>query len=364
MPRWHGKPIVETTLAPARDVDKRSVEHRPAVLIHVQTPQQHGLDQSPRLRDAEDEARSRRGGSRQRIAPQVGEEIADSRHPGGGNDRIACRVDELIDASGLESAIKRNLAGSAAFARFHERPRRARNRSALVRTLLALGEHHIGVAVVRKRICRADKAGEAGGRPRCIHDQLVSNLSRDRCAVFRGDGCTQHQPVVTRPCRDVRCPRRPDQSNAPPEQEPVARIRDRRRIVAERGFVELAKNGDVSAVVDLIQQRAVATRGHLGTQHQEFRAELHQPTSIAWRQLEVGHRRVRRRVRIERKEGATAQLFIGAGITEFDAGGEVLSAQDLDPLDPGSSRRRETGYRQKQCCGDDASHAPISGCRR
>jgi hypothetical protein len=66
---------------------------------------------------------------------------------------------------------------------------------------------------------------------------------------------------------------------------------------------------------------------HLGTQHQEFRAELHQPASIARRQLEVGHRRVRRRVRIERKERATAQLFIGAGITEFDAGGEVLSAQ-------------------------------------
>jgi len=109
MPRRHGEAIIEPALAPARDVDECAVEYRPAVLVHMQTPQQHGLNQSPGLRDAEDEVRLRCGRSRQRVVPQVGEEIADSRHPGGGNDRIACGVDELVDASGLEPANERNL---------------------------------------------------------------------------------------------------------------------------------------------------------------------------------------------------------------------------------------------------------------
>ncbi len=46
MSRWHGEAIVETAFAAARNVDERAVENRPAVLVHVQTPQQHGLDEA------------------------------------------------------------------------------------------------------------------------------------------------------------------------------------------------------------------------------------------------------------------------------------------------------------------------------
>ena len=125
--------------------------------------------------------------------------------------------------------------------------------------------------------------------------------------------------------------------------------------------MELAEDGDVAAVVDLVEQRAIAARGLLGTQHQELRAEFHQPTHIARRQLEIGHCRIRRRIRIKHEEGAAAQFFIGTAITELDAGREVLAAQDFDPLNPRSGRQRNRG--QKQCCDDDSPHARISSRR-
>ncbi len=46
MSRRHGEPIVKAPFAAARDVNERAVEDRSAVLVHVQTSQQHGLDEA------------------------------------------------------------------------------------------------------------------------------------------------------------------------------------------------------------------------------------------------------------------------------------------------------------------------------
>jgi hypothetical protein len=46
MSRWHGEAIVEAALAATRDVNERAVEDRSAVLIHVQTSQQHRLNEA------------------------------------------------------------------------------------------------------------------------------------------------------------------------------------------------------------------------------------------------------------------------------------------------------------------------------
>jgi len=37
---------VEAALAATRDMNERAVEDRPAVLVHMQTSQQHGLDEA------------------------------------------------------------------------------------------------------------------------------------------------------------------------------------------------------------------------------------------------------------------------------------------------------------------------------
>src|SRR5262249_19220638 len=97
----------------------------------------------------------------------------------------------------------------------------------------------------------------------------------------------------------------------------------------------------------LVQKRAVASSDIGRTQHQEFGAKFHLSAIVARRQLEIGNRSIRRSVRIKREEGATAQLFIGAGVAEFGAGGEGLAAQDLDSLDPGAGRRGEASCSQK-----------------
>ena len=128
MPGRHREAIVEAALAAARDVNERAVEHRQAGLVHMQAAPQHGLDQAARLRDAEDQRLLRRRCSRQRIAPQVGHEIADARHPERDDGRIARGVDELIDPAGLEAAVEPDLGRRRATTRRHEGPCGARDR--------------------------------------------------------------------------------------------------------------------------------------------------------------------------------------------------------------------------------------------
>ncbi len=114
MPGRHREAIVEAALAAARDMDERAVEHRLAVLVDIEAAQQHGLDQTAGLRDAEDRGLLRRRRSFQRIVAQVGQEIADARHAERDDDRIARRVGELIDASRLEAAVELDLGRRAA----------------------------------------------------------------------------------------------------------------------------------------------------------------------------------------------------------------------------------------------------------
>jgi hypothetical protein len=128
------------------------------------------------------------------------------------------------------------------------------------------------------------------------------------------------------------------------EQEAVAGMRCRGGIVARGCFVDLAQNADVAAIVDLVEQRAVAASARRRTQHQEVGAEFHKPARIARREREIGNRRIGSGGGIEREHGAATQLFIGAGITELDAARERLAAEDLDALHPRGSRRREARY--------------------
>jgi len=51
---------------------------------------------------------------------QIGHEIANARHAGGYQQRIACRVSEFVDPPGLESGIECDLGRSNAAARRHE----------------------------------------------------------------------------------------------------------------------------------------------------------------------------------------------------------------------------------------------------
>src|SRR5581483_12008433 len=104
MPGRHGEAVVETALAAARDMNERAVERGLAVLVDMQPAQQHGLDEAPRLRDAEDRGLARWRRAFERAAAQVRQKVADARHAERGHDRIACRVGELVNASWLEAA--------------------------------------------------------------------------------------------------------------------------------------------------------------------------------------------------------------------------------------------------------------------
>ena len=357
MPRRHGEAKVEAALAAAGDVDERPVEDRFAVLVHVEAAQQHGLDQPSGLRDAEDQAALRGWPARQRIVAQIGEQIADARHSDRDHGRIARGIDELIDAPRLEAARERDLGRGGAVLRRHERPSAARDQFGFTVRPVALGEHGIGRAGARRRIGGAEKAGEASGGPRRVHDQLIGDLAGDRRAVLGRDRGAQHQPIVARRGGDVARPRRPRQREAVTKQKTVAGIGRRRWIVAEGGFVELTEHADIAAIVDLVEQRAVAARRRRRTQHQELGAELDQAAAVARRQRKIGDRLIGGGVRIECEEGTTAQLFVGAGTTEFGAARERLAAEDLDALDARRSRRRESGCDQEQSRDDAAMHA-------
>jgi hypothetical protein len=115
----------------------------------------------------------------------------------------------------------------------------------------------IGRSLARSGICRAEIAGESGSGTRCVHDQFVGDLPCDRHALLDNDRRTQYQPIVARRRCDVGSPRRPHQGKAMTKQKTVAGIRGGGQIIAGRRFVQLTENGDIAAVTDLVQKRAV-----------------------------------------------------------------------------------------------------------
>jgi hypothetical protein len=140
------------------------------------------------------------------------------------------------------------------------------------------------------------------------------------------------------------------------KQETIAGIRNGRRIVAGRRVLQLTENADIATIVDLVQKRAVAARCDGRTQHKEIGAEFDEPARIARRELKIGDRLIGGGVRIEREEGATAQLLVGAGGAEFGTRREWLAAQDFDALDPRGGRRCEPSRCQEQPCDDATAH--------
>ena len=125
------------------------------------------------------------------------------------------------------------------------------------------------------------------------------------------------------------------------EQKAVAGIDCARGIVVERGLVELAQHGDAAAVVDLVEQGAVAARGLGRAQHQEIGGEDDAAVGAARGELEVGDRRVGGSLRIEREEGAPAQLLVRARRSERRAARERFARKNLNALDLGDGRRDE-----------------------
>src|SRR5215467_12858367 len=84
--------------------------------------EQHRLDDPSGLRDPKDQGAGGRGRAFERMTTQKGEEVANAGQTRRDDIRVARPIAQLIEAPGLELALKRELPRHPAIRRGHERP--------------------------------------------------------------------------------------------------------------------------------------------------------------------------------------------------------------------------------------------------
>ena len=139
------------------------------------------------------------------------------------------------------------------------------------------------------------------------------------------------QPASAR--SDVALPAAPHQRVAPSHQEPVAGVLCGRRIVAAGRAVELDQRPQVSAIVDVVEQRAVAF-GEIGRlEDQEVGRVFDLAARIARRALDVDDAGIERMRRVELAVETANHLLVRTDLTERLAGSKRFLPRDLDPRD-------------------------------
>ena len=140
-----------------------------------------------------------------------------------------------------------------------------------------------------ERRIAARVAPHEGGAPRPLpDDELRGDRAGDRRAGLGRDRQLDLQAAVAR--QHVPVPAAPQQAVALAEQEAVAGVVRRARIVAPGRLVEERERAEVAAVVDLVEEAVVAAVEVLGPQQHEVAREGHQTAVVAGRQAEIDDR--------------------------------------------------------------------------
>ena len=164
-----------------------------------------------------------------------------------------------------------------------------------------------------------------GGR---VGHHLVADEAADRLAVVRGDRGAEQEPAVAG--QQFADPAAPDDRVAAAEQEAVAGVGSRRRVVAAGGAVEHAQRQLVAAVVDVVEDGAVALGGVFRREEEDVRLELDLAFRVARRQVQIDDGLVARVLRIDGEAGDADELLVGAGVAERLAAGERFTAVDFE----------------------------------
>ena len=153
-----------------------------------------------------------------------------------------------------------------------------------------------------------------------LDDVLGPEGACDRAVGAGGNGQLHGEAPVPR--QQVPLPPAPHHRVAPAHQEAVPGVFRGARIVVGRGVVEELERALVAAVVDVVEQPAVAA-GHVhGLDDEELRRVLHQAAVVGGRQRQVHDVAVGGQMRVDGEADPSADPFVGADGAEAGSFGK------------------------------------------
>ncbi|MBW6399377.1 DUF1214 domain-containing protein [Roseomonas sp. HJA6] len=332
---WLGEAGIGEGASRARDVRQHRVIDTPAALILVEAEIEVVPHEATRLRNAVQHGTVHRDPTIrcQRIgcAAFPHQEGADVAHGGEGHPlhhRIARRVGEFVQRTGIEAGRPRNLDPP----RIDEAEGQSRRRLPRILEAPAHGERRALLACRGIGERHSDRAG------RVVEEELLARDAGD----IRHHGCLQPQPrAASLTGGNISLPADPDQGEALTQQETVAGIAPAHQPIGGAVIVELACELP-AAVRRLDHQGAIAAEGLGGAQHDDLGDGLHSALRIAWRKSDVGNQRIARIGRVQGDGGAGRDTLIAPYLAEGSAFEDDLrSAGHLEARDLSARRRRQ-----------------------
>ena len=342
----------------ARDMRQRAVEHLAFLGIRIEAAIDEVADAAPGLRAAPGVGlldRPDRVGDARRVLlaeAEVADEVAHRDMAEPEHQRVAPGVDQLVDPARLEALLDIEVPVG----------RMDADLSALVVLSFAALDHGegpvgrgdldalaVGIASPgQSRLCRVERDGRMAPRRRAARKRqpvgagggdgvFLQHRAGDRFAVFGRDGKGHQHAAVAR--HQVALPRAPHHGVAASEQEAVARMRQRVRVVGARPVVEELQHPHVAAVAKVVEQALVAARRVGRLQDHEIGGEFHQPLGVDGGVFDVEHGRLRRRLGVDGVMRRPAQPLIRPGVAKFMpvGKGSTLVDSKLDQIGHGAA---------------------------
>ncbi|MFQ5749983.1 MAG: hypothetical protein ACE5H3_11080, partial [Planctomycetota bacterium] len=148
-----------------------------------------------------------------------------------------------------------------------------------------------------------------------------------------------HATAAVRTIGDVRLPAHPDQGQAEPLEQAVAKLLRTGGIPGEAPAVEVAQGGLAAPVADLQKGNPAPARGILGLEDLEAGPAKHAASGGTGRLFQVDDAGIEEVVRIEAEADPPRDLLVGSRGPEGPASEDRFAREDLQPGHLGRKRR-------------------------
>jgi hypothetical protein len=151
--------------------------------------------------------------------------------------------------------------------------------------------------------------GAGGG-----NEFAANDAGQRRTILGRGPRRGQAQPISAR--QQLAIPAAPYDRKSVTHQESMPEVVGRERIVVARAVVEESQSQFVAAVVDVVQQRAIAFLGLHRSENEQVGEEVDASVGLRRRAIQVDDQGVGRRLRVQCIVHAAHDPFVRTGLAE------------------------------------------------
>ena len=208
-------------------MDEHPVEGLRAVLRGVQAEAEHGAEEAASLGDAEGDGAVEAQARQERIAHrwllEVGRHLAQGEHPHADHRCPVGRVDDVVDASGLESRVERDMLRArhvAPRSLLREPPGPTRKLGGLTVLVVADQQPSVGFVQVKGGVGPVHAVREEAGPLAPVRPELHHHLSGDRAPALLRDRGIEAEADLR---KHIPLPSQGRDGEAVTEEEAVAR---------------------------------------------------------------------------------------------------------------------------------------------